>query len=409
MIGSNNEISELINEREILELMTKVNIPAISVGYVNNENVSHRELITSGPEIKPETQFEAASLSKPVFAYIVLKLAQEGKIDLDQSLDKMFDCKGPYSSRVTDGLSEITPRMILFHRSGLSITARPDEALNFEFEPGTQYGYSGVGIQCLQEAIEKHTSKTLEELFQEYLKTIMENSNFSGAAANGLRTTGTDYAHFMSAWMNDKGLEEAFRFDPSFTMKRDPWAVGLSKIKDDEIEQKVIEDETLSNIAWGLGLGLQKNSDGSITAFHSGDSTNCRALMAFNLKDKTGIVYFANSDNGLALADMITSRTVPLKQGLDYLTRKYGFERDFREGWQERETNRFQKIGSSFPPNKPHLGVRPRPLLLSAINIAESSSGPAETARSEDTQDSAQSSKHLRSAKTPFKTKFTKE
>lgn len=407
MIGSKKKLPELVNEDEILELMKKVNIPAISAGYVNNGEVSHLEPKNTGPEIKPETPFEAASLSKPVFAYIVLKLAQEGKIDLDQSLDKVFDCKGPYSSRVVGGLKGITARTLLFHRSGLPIVARPEEALNFEFEPGTKYGYSGVGIQCLQEAIEAQTGKTLEGLFQEYLKPIMGNSSFNGAAANSLRTTGTDYAHFMNAWMNDDVLKEAFQFDPNFTMKKDPWAVGLNKIKDDKIEQKVIEDETLSNIAWGLGLGLQRNSDGSITAFHSGDSSNCRALMAFNLNNKTGVVYFANSDNGLALADMITSRTVPLEQGLDYLTRKYGFERDFRDGWQERETNRFQKIGSAFPPNKPQLGARPRPLLLSVKDSSASSSEPAKTTSSENAENPSQSSKH--SAKTPFKTKYTKD
>lgn len=76
--------------------------------------------------------------------------------------------------------------------------------------------------------------------------------------------------------------------------------------------------------------------------------------MAFNLSTKTGVVFFANSDNGLALADKIMSQTVPLEDGSNYLFRKYGFERDFKEGWQEKERSRFENIGRAFPPNKPH-------------------------------------------------------
>lgn len=90
----------------------------------------------------------------------------------------------------------------------------------------------------------------------------MNNSSFDRVAANSLQTTASDYARFMQGWMKDGSLKDAFEFDPNFTMKRDPWATQLEKIKNDEIEQQIIENETLDNVAWGLGVGLQRNADG---------------------------------------------------------------------------------------------------------------------------------------------------
>jgi hypothetical protein len=135
-------------------------------------------------------------------------------------------------------------------------------------------------------------------------------------------------------------------------MQMDPWAAGMKGIEDSTLEIKGIEDDDLDKLGSGLGCVLQKTDNG-ITAFHSGDMNNSRALVAFNLTDKTAVVYFANSANGLALADEITSKTVGLKQGLNYTFQKYGFERNFDSGWQKREKKRFDAINKAFPPSRP--------------------------------------------------------
>ncbi len=362
MIGPNEPLSALIEKKELEAAMAKLDINGISVGYVHGDDVCEMQVGTSdlGLKVQPRTQFAAASLSKPVFAYLVLKLAEAGKIDLDKSLAEMSGKDEAWSKRVqAGGLSQITPRMILEHRTGLPITAPDEGVVNFQFEPGTHYGYSGIGIQCLQEAVEKETKESLEQLAKEYVfnRLKMTNTTFADShgnqiAANSLRTTASDYTRFIQAWMNDETLMAAFQFDHDFTMKKDPWAVGLQSLSDEAIDQKAIKDCDLERLSWGLGIGLQKNSDGSITAFHSGDMNNARALVAFNLTHKTGVVLFANSPNGLGLADEITSKTVPLEPGLNYLFQKYGFEREFKAGWKEREKSRFNTICGAFPPHK---------------------------------------------------------
>lgn len=391
MIGPNEPLSAIVQKEELAASMAKLAINGISVGYVNGDDISEMQVGTSdlGLKVQPRTQFAAASLSKAVFAYTVLKLAQAGKIDLDKSLAEMSGTDEAWSKRVqAGGLSEITPRMILEHRTGLPITAPDEGVVNFQFEPGTHYGYSGIGIQCLQEAVEKETKESLEQLAKEYVfnplkmtNTTFTDSNGNQIAANSLRTTASDYARFIQAWMKDETLMAAFQFDPDFTMKKDPWAVGLQSLSNEAIDLKAIKDTDLERLSWGLGMGLQKNPDGSITAFHSGDMSSWRALVAFNLTHKTGVVLFANSPNGLGLADDITSKTVPLEPGLNYLFQKYGFEREFKAGWQEREKARFRMGSDHFPPDKPFPEApsapshsRHAPLLLGHSSPASSSS-----------------------------------
>ena len=66
--------------------------------------------------VSDTTLFEAASLSKPVFAYGVLKLVEAGKIDLDTAMDSYL----PDNYDVGDDarLGQITARRVLSHNMG---------------------------------------------------------------------------------------------------------------------------------------------------------------------------------------------------------------------------------------------------------------------------------------------------
>lgn len=370
-----DDINNLLDKKRLEELAEQFKIPGFSAAYVNKGgSISTMpvgvEANAAGSDVSEDSVFCAASLSKAVFAYLVLRLAAAKQISLDDTLDTFFKNEDiesgvSVSKWIKNGnLKYLTPRMILQHRTGLPIGG-PEGDNQFQFEPGTKYGYSGIGIQCLQEAITAKTKKTLEELAKEYVFDhcgMSSNSSFNPTpespmqkpliAANSLHTTAQDYAKFVMKWMSDNEIENAFKFDDAFTMRKDPWAIGMQFIEDSAFELTRIEDIDLDSVGWGLGVGLQKKDD-VITAFHSGDATDTRAFVAFNLKDKTAIVYLSNSDNGLALIDEISSRTVPVEHGLNYLFQKYGFEREFKDGWEDRQDKRIKTICDKFPPNKP--------------------------------------------------------
>ncbi len=114
----------------------------------------------TGVPVDDDTIFEAASLSKPVFAYAVLKLVDAGRLDLDAPLQKSLP--GDY---VEDPrLRSITARRALSHTTGFP-NWRPDgQPLKIHFDPGERFSYSGEGFVYLQKAVENRTGETLEAL-----------------------------------------------------------------------------------------------------------------------------------------------------------------------------------------------------------------------------------------------------
>jgi CubicO group peptidase (beta-lactamase class C family) len=112
-----------------------------------------------------------ASLTKTVFAYTVMQLVDQGKLNLDVPIrndldsplptygpDPVFpDKHGPYKDLANDSRWEkITPRMCLTHSTGFNNFwfIEPDQKLRIHFEPGTRYSYSGEGMILLQFVIE---------------------------------------------------------------------------------------------------------------------------------------------------------------------------------------------------------------------------------------------------------------
>jgi CubicO group peptidase (beta-lactamase class C family) len=102
-------------------------------------------------------------LSKPVFVYMVLRLADRGVIDLDKPL---YTCGFSYDRIDKDPSSKlITARMVLDHTTGLPNWG--GTPLEFLFTPGEKFNYSGEGYVYLQRVVEHVTGKSLEELAQQ--------------------------------------------------------------------------------------------------------------------------------------------------------------------------------------------------------------------------------------------------
>src|SRR6202142_2351122 len=138
-----------------------------NVGYVHAYGIRNAK----GDPLTTSTVMYGASLTKTVFAYVVMQLVDQDKLkldtpikdDLDQPLplygtDPVFPDKyGPYKDLTSDPRWEkITPRMFLTHSTGFNNFwfIEPDQKLHIHFEPGTRYSYSGEGFILLQFVIE---------------------------------------------------------------------------------------------------------------------------------------------------------------------------------------------------------------------------------------------------------------
>jgi CubicO group peptidase (beta-lactamase class C family) len=138
-----------------------------NVGYVHAYGIRN----ANGDPLTTDTVMYGASLTKTVFAYTVMQLVDQGKLNLDTPIkddldnplpsygpDPVFpDKHGPYKDLADDPRwQKITPRMCLTHSTGFNNFwfVEPDQKLHIHFEPGARYSYSGEGFILLQFVIE---------------------------------------------------------------------------------------------------------------------------------------------------------------------------------------------------------------------------------------------------------------
>src|SRR5881628_2566443 len=100
----------------IPQLMKEALVPGLSLALVNEGSFRQFSFgvknAATGEPVTDSTVFEAASLSKPVFAYAVLKLADSGQVELDAPLVRYLP--GDYVEN-DPRVRRITARMVLSH------------------------------------------------------------------------------------------------------------------------------------------------------------------------------------------------------------------------------------------------------------------------------------------------------
>ena len=315
-------------EIKIPELMEKAMIPGLSIAATRDGQIfwtgafGVKNEETKMP-VTDSTVFEAASLSKPVFAYAVLRVVERGVLDLDKHLieyvtDEYIE-KNYLGRKIDDErFRKITARMVLSHTPGFP-NWRGQDPLKINFEPGEKFSYSGEGFGYLQRVVEKITEKPLNDFMTEQvfeplgmmhssyvwqksydhlssdphgLMTEVQKKGHPrrGHAAATLHTTAIDYAKFVCAIMNNSGLADS----------------TIVNMLTPQIEA---EPENSMDVSWGLGIGLEKTDSGQ-AFWHWGDNGNFKAFVLGFKKQKIGVVYFANSYYGLSIHQEIVDIAV---------------------------------------------------------------------------------------------------
>lgn len=315
----NATISHL--EAAIPKLMDEGDVPGLSIALISNGTVSWSRAFgvkntTTGEPVTETTVFEAASLSKPVFAYAVLKLADQGRIELDTPLSKYL----PNYIGGDDRINLITARMVLSHRTGFP-NWRQGPDVKILFTPGDRFSYSGEGFAYLGKVVERITGKQFNDFMHDmvFAPLGMANSSYvwradydrlsatghnedrgpawkgKPTAANpaaSLHTTALDYAKFVIAVMKGVGLNPetaAMMLKPQ--VKVDPSCTICTQAKPARVSD---------SLAWGLGVGLEHNPTGD-SFWHWGDNGAFKCYMQAYARLQTGVVILTNSAYGLSI------------------------------------------------------------------------------------------------------------
>ena len=282
-------------------------------------------------EQKPLTEntvMYGASFTKSVFAYTVMQLVAEGIVDLDKPIYQYFPKPLPEYEKYQDLASDeryklITMRMLLSHTVGFPNFRflNPDEKLDIKFTPGTKYAYSGEGINLAQFVVEAITKKDVGEMMQERVfkpfgmtrTSMMWDEKFRDdlaigydekeqplghkqrggvRAAGSMDTTISDFARFMEALMQGKGITKRAK-----EIMLSPQIQIYSKTQFPTLSPETTEENRAIKLAYGIGWGLFQTPHGKAYFKEGHDDGWENHVVAFPDK-KIALVLMANSSNG---------------------------------------------------------------------------------------------------------------
>lgn len=178
--------------------MQALGVPGIGIAVVERGRLAWSRTMglanaERGTPVDDATLWEVASLSKPVFAYAVLQLADRGEIDLDRPL---VAYRRPGYLGDSPWLARITVRDVLRHSTGLPDWRKDPakETLVPAVAPGTRIDYSGEAFVWLQLAVESVTGESLDQTMRRLLfdPAGMRDSSYAWDAAMAARSV---YGH----------------------------------------------------------------------------------------------------------------------------------------------------------------------------------------------------------------------
>lgn len=155
-----------IVDAEAHRLMAREGVQGLALAVIEDGEVVHvaaygRRSVERDLPLTTDTVMYGASLTKTAFAYLVMQLVDEGRLDLDASVADLLPRPLPEYEDYGDLAGDerwraLTPRILLTHTTGFANFRwlEPDQRLRFHHDPGTRYGYSGEGFYILQLILE---------------------------------------------------------------------------------------------------------------------------------------------------------------------------------------------------------------------------------------------------------------
>lgn len=328
-------------EREVPAIMQSARIKGAAVGLVIDGDLAYAKGFGFADHagtvpVTPDTVFVAASLSKPIAAWVAMRLAQQGRVRLDQPVADLLSpwplAIGKFDQRA------ITMRHLLSHTAGTTLggyegwldyaqlptleeslagKTNGRGAVELFAAAGTRFQYSGGGYTLMQLAIERSTRCKYPGLAQElvFAPLHMRHSSvemsprvLQGAAQghgddgnpvpmryyieqapSGLSTSVSDFARWMIAGMIDAdGRGNGPMSGEQLNELHAPARLSTARAPDEAV--------------YGLGHFIERLADGSTAVGHDGrNQAGFRAKFLMRPQQRDGIVFLSNSRSGLAL------------------------------------------------------------------------------------------------------------
>lgn len=319
----------------LVDRMKTYRVPGVSIAVIHRNQIAWAKGYgvadrSTGKAVEPGTLFQAGSISKPVAAAGALKLAESGKLSLDENVNvKLRSWKVPDNEFTTE--EKVTIRRLVSHTAGLTVHGFPGYAaanpiptlvqvldgarpantppVRVNATPGSIWRYSGGGYTILQLLMQDVSGESFPVLLRRLVLAPLGMSLSSyeqplartnrNLAATGYNAAGQpiDGNYHTYPEMAAAGL---------WTTPSDLalFAIELQAAREGR-SAKVLSQATVNEMMkvqkgnWGLGFGIKPTPVKWF--FHGGADEGFRAELIASF-DGEGIVVMTNSDNGAGLA-----------------------------------------------------------------------------------------------------------
>ena len=321
---------------DIEKLMKLYQVPAMSVAVIDDYKIAWSKaygVAEPGGKTPATTRtlFQAGSISKPVAATGMLALVQQGKLSLDEDVNrKLKTWKVPENEFTKE--HKVTLRRLASHSAGLTVHGFPGydvdqkvptlvqifngekpantAPIRVDFVPGTDERYSGGGITIEQQLMIDVSGKEFPALMKETVldKFGMSDSSYEqplpsarvamtagGADADGKLVHGKWHVYPEMAaaglWTTPTDLAK-FVIEIALAKK------GQShKVLSQPTVEEMLKPQSKN---FGIGFAIDQNRPGEFG--HNGADEGFQAILVMNYDTGQGAAIMANSDNGIIVA-----------------------------------------------------------------------------------------------------------
>ena len=304
--------------------MTELNTPGAAVALIKNGKITHLKgfgrIEETGAPVTPQTPFQIASMTKSFTSLVVLQLANEGLLSIDDPVVKYIPYFRTSDSHISD---TITIRQLMNHRSGISTldgnryqrtTYRGKDALeqavgmlsraHLETLPGKRFHYSNANYAVLADLIEVVDKTTFEKALEARVFSRIGMINtyvqvptrpVEPEAKGNLQWFGIPIeSHFIAGrMMMGAGGVTTSAEDLAKYM------IAISR-NDPRIVPPALSDSWTRARRIGYEFGWEHDEyDGQPVIFHNGENPGFRSIMMYAPKSGRGALFLTNMSGTL--------------------------------------------------------------------------------------------------------------
>ncbi len=314
--------------------------PGVSIAFINNGRIEWargygvREAGKFEP-VTTETLFQAGSISKPVTAIAALRLAQAGKLNLDEDVNrKLASWKVPENEFTRE--KKVTLRGLLSHSAGVNVSGftgyisgeqaptllqvldgvKPanSSAIRVEAIPGSRFNYSGGGFTIVQQLLIDVQKKPFPDLMRELVfePLQMKHSTFQQSLPKKLQTLAA--AGHNAGGETPPGKRRVFPEMAAAGMWTTPSDLARLVIAVQRAQagqsNKFLSAATVNQMLtrqsadWGLGFSVE-GAERTRRFSHGGSTQEFNSYLTAYNQTGQGVVIMTNSLRGNALMNEI--------------------------------------------------------------------------------------------------------